>query len=244
MQTEKFDRAASAYVEAHFWTLPALAEAVDAPPSRVLELTKAGVAPGAIYARDPARGWWSALGGWADGGGDAPGGEAEAWFSPATVWDLRRARLAERESRSDAEIAQHAAEDFARAFTTALEAFAPAQIAFADCFDGSGRVEAVAAAARAKTEWESWLRGGYAVCLRAFSGETCVRKEALGALLKRHVADPGAWPMPAAEALDACAALAQLILPFAPWERPTGTPGRTLDVLLARHRLGRERPYG
>lgn len=244
MQTEPFDRAARAYVETHFWTLPALAEAVDAPPERILELTAAGIAPGAVYARDPRRGWWSALGGWVDGDGHPPGPETEAWFSPWTAWDLRRARLAEREGRPDAGSARRAAEAFGQAFTAALADFAPARIAFADCFDAQGRVDARAAAIAAGAEWRSWLAGGYAVCLRAFTGETCVRKESLGALLKRHAADPDTWPMTAEEALESCAALAQLMLPFAPWERPAGTPGRTLDALLARQALGRERPYG
>lgn len=243
MQTEPFDQAARAYVEAHFWTLPELAEAVAAPSSRVLELIAAGVAPGVIYARDPQRGWWSALAGWVGGDGDPPGDEAETWFSPWTVWALRHAQLAAREGLTDVAIARRAAEAFGQTFARALTDFAPARIAFAHCFDSQGRVDPARAATAADSEWRSWLGGGYAVCLRAFTGETCVKKESLGAQLKRHVADPEAWPMSADEALDACAGLAQLILPFAPWERPTGTPGRTIDVLLAQHALGCERPY-
>lgn len=243
MQTEPFDQAARAYVEAHFWTLPTLAEAVGAAPSRIVELAAAGVAPGVIYARDLRRGWWSALGGWVDDDGEPPDDEAETWFSPATVWGLRQARLAGRAGRTDAAIARRAAEAFGLGFAAALTAFPPARIAFAGCFDARGRVDPAAVASTAEAEWRSWLRGGYAVCLKAFTGETCVRKESLGALLKRHVADPEAWPMPEEEVLEACAALAQLMLPFAPWERPTGTPGRTIDTLLARHALGRERPY-
>lgn len=243
MQTEPFDAAARAYVEAHFWTLEALAEATGLEPRRVLELITAGIAPGPVYRRDPQRGWWSALAGWVDGGDGAPDDGAEAWFSPGAVWGLRSARLAEREGVPDAAIARRAAEAFGRTFAAALAAFEPARIAFPDCFDAEGHVERTAAETQAEMEWSSWLRGGYAVCLGAFTGETCVRKESLGALLKRHVADPDAWPMTPAEALEACAALAALMLPFAPWERPVGTPGRTIDALLTRHALGRERPY-
>ena len=34
-----------------------------------------------------------------------------------------------------------------------------------------------------------------------------------------------------------------LILPFAPWQRSTGTPGLTIDRLLSDRKLGSERPY-
>lgn len=244
MQDEPFDAAARAYVEAHFWTLDALAQASGVNPARVIELIAAGIAPGAVYRRDPRRGWWSALAGWVDGGDGVPDGEAEAWFSPWAVWGLRSARLAEREGLADAAIARRAADHFAREFLEALASVAPARIAFPGCFDGQGRVDPASAAATAETEWRNWLKGGYAVCLRSFTGEACVRKESLGALLKRRLADPDAWPMGAGESLEACATLASLMLPFAPWERPTGTPGRTIDTLLARHDLGRERPYG
>lgn len=244
MQDETFDRAARAYVEAYFRTLDVLAEATGGAPSRIVALMAAGIAPGPVYARDPERGWWSALDGWVDGGGGLPGERAETWFSPGTTWNLRQALLAHREGVSDAAIAQSLAERFRTAFIAGLETVEPARIAFPACFDTDGRIEPTTATDQAETEWCSWLRGGYAVCLRTFTGETCVRKESLGALLKRHVADPTAWPMSAERALEACEALAALMLPFAPWERPTGTPGRTIDVLLAQHTLGREQPYG
>lgn len=243
MQTEPFDTAARAYVEAHFWTLEALAEAAGLTPELVEALIAVGIAPGPIYRCDPTQGWWSALAGWVDGSEGAPDGQAEAWFSPWAVWGLRTARLAEREGVPDSESARRAAEAFGREFISALAMVAPARITFPGCFDAEGQVDPAAAAAAADVQWRGWLKGGYAVCLRAFTGETCVRKESLGALLKRHVADPDAWPMTAAASLEACAALAALMLPFAPWERPVGTPGRTIDALLARHALGRERPY-
>ncbi|WP_339913890.1 DUF6058 family natural product biosynthesis protein [uncultured Brevundimonas sp.] len=243
MQAEPFDTAARAYVAAHFWTPAALAEAAGVEPGRVTELAAAGIIPGPIYRRDPQRGWWSALAGWVDGGDGTPDAGAEAWVSPWAVWSLRAAQLAGREGVSDAVIARRAQESFGRDFTAALATILPARIAFPDCFDAEGRVDPAMASVAADTQWRGWLRGGYAVCLRAFTGETCVQKESLGALLKRHVSAPDDWPMSAAETLEACAALAALMLPFAPWERPVGTPGRTIDTLLARHALGRERPY-
>jgi hypothetical protein len=71
-----------------------------------------------------------------------------------------------------------------------------------------------------------------------------VRKESLGAMLKRRVADGGDLSGSAGELLDACAALQQHLLPFAPWERPSGTPGRTIDVIVPALGLGIEQPYG
>jgi hypothetical protein len=243
MQTEQFDAAARTYVEAHFWTVEALAEAAGLTPERVDELVATSVVPGRIYSRDPVSGWWSALAGWVAGGDGAPGADAEAWFSPWAVWDLRAATLGERAGLSDAAIAERAAEAFESEFVNALATGGPARIAFADCFGVDGRVDPTAAAARARTEWRGWLRGGYAVCLRSFTGETCVRKESLGAVLRQQVATTEGGAMSSAETLDACATLAALMLPFAPWERPVGTPGRTIDALLTRHDLGRERHY-
>lgn len=244
MQNKTFDRAARAYVDAHFATLAAVATAAGCSTEKVLDLAVAGIAPGAVYARDPERGWWSALGGWVDGGPGAPGEEATIWLSPWAIWSFRRALLAEREGEAADAVAAGMAGGFRDAFRAALAAIDAASAAYPACFDVDGRVDPTAAAAQADVEWESWLGGGYAVCLKTFSGYTCVEKESLGALLKRHAADPGTWPMRARDALEACATLAGLMLPFAPWERPTGTPGRTIDTLLARHGLGREAPYG
>jgi hypothetical protein len=68
------------------------------------------------------------------------------------------------------------------------------------------------------------LAGGYAVCLRIFNAGTCVAKEALGATLKRHVADTVRYPMSDGEVLALCERLAQLILPFALGNGPVARP--------------------
>lgn len=244
MQDETFDEAARAYVSTHFMTPEAMAAAAGCTRDRIAAMVAEGIAPGAIYARDPERGWWSALAGWVDGGNGSPDERAETWLSPWAVWAFRQALLAERNGEALDAVARRAARAFRTAFVAALGEVAPAALAFSGCFDAEGRVVATRAEAQAAVEWRSWLRGGYAVCLRVFTAGTCVRKEAFGALLKRHAASPEQWPMTADAAMAACAALAGLMLPFAPWERPVGTPGRTIDTLLARHELGREAPYG
>lgn len=221
------------YVDRWFWTLDALADAVGVVPERVRQLIAAGCAPGPIYALGRA-GWWSALG--ADGA--APDGEH--WYSPGAAWGLRRAELMTR-GGGDPTVAAAALRDrFAAAFVEALGHQRYARMAFATCFSGEA-VDRDAAIAVAHDEWSAWLQGGYGVCLRVFTAETCVAKEALGAWLKRALAEPGHDR----DALLADAeALSGLILPFAPWQRAAGTPGRTIDRLLAEQRLGNDRPYG
>jgi hypothetical protein len=244
MPSEIFDRAARAYVERHFWTPEALSHAVGVPWERLEILIKARVAPGAVYARDPQGGWWSALGGWVDGDGPAlPEPLAEVWLSPWTAWAFRRAVLAAADGVSDEACARLEFGRFGLQFASALARIPSARAAFPDCFYDDGRVDPGNAALRAEKEWADWLDAGYAVCLKTFTGAACVEKESLGALLKRHVADPVAHPMTRVECLDACATLSGQMLPFAPWERPTGTPGLTIDVILERLGVGAERPY-
>ena len=220
------------YLDRWFWPLEALAEAVGVATGRVEQLVAAGCAPGPIYAFGD-EGWWSALG--ADG--PAPGGEH--WYSPGAAWGLRQAELLTRDGRTPADAAMALRDRFAAAFVIALSHQRHARAAFAGCFSGEA-VDAEAATAAAQDEWASWLQGGYGVCLRVFTAETCVAKESLGAWLKQKIAEPDHDP---AELLGDAEALAGLILPFAPWQRPVGTPGRTIDRLLEEQRLGSDRPY-
>lgn len=68
--------------------------------------------------------------------------------------------------------------------------------------------------------------------------ETCIRKESLAVGMK------GLLPTATPDALpDDAQTLSTLILPFAPWGRPFGTPGLTTDPLLDQAGLGREQPY-
>ena len=231
------------YVSSWFRDAATLAKAVGVATADLGEMTAAGCAPGTIYAFSKEHGWWSALAGHRGGHDGQPPPDAERWFAPAAVWWLRRAVLARREGASFETAARRNQAVFENEFVAALAQLPEARIAFADCFDANGAI-AAAASKRAAQEWADWIKGGYAVCLRIFTGETCVRKEALAALLKCHIADPQSCPMTAAEALSACERLAHLMLPFAPWQRPHCTPGVTIDRLLADLDLGREFPFG
>ena len=128
---------------------------------------------------------------------------------------------------------------FAEAFVVALGQQRHARVAFAACFSGDA-VDSETARPAAYDEWKSWIAGGYGVCLRVFTAETCVAKESLGAWLKTAIGEPG---HDAADLLATAEQLAGLLLPFAPWQRPVGTPGRTIDRLLRELCLGDDRPY-
>jgi hypothetical protein len=220
------------YIERWFWTLDDLAEAVGVTPARVEQLIAAECAPGPIYAKG-ADGWWSAL------GADAVAPAGEQWFSPGAAWGLRQAELATRGGSSPAEAAAMLRDRFAERFVVALGHQRYARLAFASCFSGDA-IHPDAARAAAQDEWASWIQGGYGVCLRVFTAETCVAKESLGAWLKAAIGEPD---HDAADLLAEAEALAGMLLPFAPWQRPTGTPGRTVDRLLRELRLGDDRPY-
>lgn len=244
MPSEMFEQAARSYVDRHFWTPEALSRAVGVPWERLEALIEARVAPGLVYAREPQGQWWSALNGWVESDGPQfPTPVAEVWLSPWTAWAFRRAVLVSADGVRDEASAQFEFDRFQLQFTDALARIPSAPVAFAECFRDDGQVDSDRAVRRANQEWAAWLAGGYAVCLRAFTGATCVEKESLGALLKRHIADPANHPMTDVECIDTCGKLARLILPFAPWERPTGTPGRTIDVILERLGAGAEHPY-
>jgi hypothetical protein len=220
------------YVERWFWTLDGLAEAVGAAPARVEQLIAARCAPGPIYAFGD-NGWWSAL------GAEAAAPAGERWYSPGAAWGLRQAELAARGGMSPTDAAIMLRDRFAEVFVVALGHQRHARSAFAACFSGDA-VDREAARAAAHDEWASWIQGGYGVCLRVFTAETCVAKESLGAWLKAAIGEPG---QDAADLLAEAEELAGLLLPFAPWQRPAGTPGRTIDRLLRDLRLGDDRPY-
>ena len=221
------------YVERWFWTLEALAGSVGSTPDEVATLIVAGCAPGPIYVHQADGTWWSAL------GATPPPPPGEAWYAPGAAWGLRRAILARRGGATPNEAAAANRARFVRDFVVEIGRVEDAARAFPRCF-ADGRIDADAAAVVAAEEWASWIAGGYGVCLRVFTAATCIAKESLGAAMKAALAEGDGDP---ADLLDQAEALAGLVLPFAPWQRPVGTPGRTIDRVLDEQGLGRERPY-
>lgn len=228
---------ASAYIDRWFWRFDALLEAVGASAHIVSTLIAAGCAPGAIYAREGAGEWWSALAASRGEVAPEPPGGAVCWYSPSSAWDIRRAVLNLRAGLEPADAALANRKHFTAAFIGALPHIDGAREAYPNCWAETG-FDANAAAQFAQYEWDAWLDGAYGVCLRVVDADACIRKESLVLRIKRRL--PTADPI---ELLDDARALSQLILPFAPWERPHCTPGMTIDPLLERASLGRELPY-
>jgi hypothetical protein len=131
---------------------------------------------------------------------------------------------------------------FIDAFVRALAEEPLALVAFPAAFPNE-RLDSDAAVRCAAAEWESWIDGGYAVCLRRFSGESCVRKESLAKRIRLHLDQAPGYHLDAAALFDLVERLESLVLPFAPWQRDGGTPGRAIDAPLAQLGLGVELPY-
>lgn len=215
------------YMDRWFWTLGELVERVGGTRSTILEHVRVGCAPGPIYINAADGTWWSAL-------DRTPPPDGHCWYSPGAAWPLRRALLAKRNGATPAEAAHAERAKFTTDFVAILGIVEGAKLAFPGCFDGD-RVDPQSAAAQAAVEWESWIRGGYGVCLRVFNAQTCIQKEVLRALLLRGLEEDSES---ADQMLRQAEALAGLILPFAPWQRATGTPGLTIDRLLGTMELG------
>lgn len=236
MRNQTPEHATRIYVARHFWRLSQLAAAAGLEEKEASHLIRAGCAPGPTYAWSGR--WWSALS--ASRGIDAaePPEGAEPFYSRSAAWDLRLARLSMRDGATAEAAADGNRDHFARRFVASLAEFEGAVEAFPSCWR-EGRFDPGAARIAAHKEWASWLQGAYGVCLRLFDARNCIAKETLAARLKRRIA-AGAPP---GELLDDAQALAALILPFAPSERASGTPGRTIDALLAQAGLGDDLPY-
>lgn len=225
-------------------SLPVLAEMVGASEEETRALIDAGCAPGVIYSHTSDLEWWSALAAYIGKAPALPPSDGENFYSPAAAWGLRRAQLHLRQGATPKDSTQLEAEKFHRDFAQTIVHVEGASLAYPNCFT-NGKPQTDQITATAASEWQAWIKGAYGVCLRFFSGDTCIRKEALGARIKSHFEkDPEDRRLSDMEIIDLCQELASLVLPFAPWERPNGTPGIAIDNPLSALNLGREIPYG
>lgn len=227
------------YVSRWFLNKDAFLSSSGASETQFEDLLAAGAMPGVIYSQSSDGDWWSILGAAEDSAAPAGG---EDWYSPAAVWWCRRAILAIRQGSSAEAAAQVNKEHFLKGFVGSLALEPLAKRAFPSAFLGD-RVE-TSARKVAEAEWDSWISGGYAVCLRRFSAETCIRKESLGHCVREHFAGAEENRLDDQTLFDLVERLEALILPFSPWERPNCTPGKAVDPALEFLQLGREYPYG
>ncbi len=231
-----------AYARRWFLDEPTFLAAVGAPETVTRSLLTAKAMPGAIYARSPTGDWWSALGAARGEMPPAPPAKGEYWYAPAAVWWGRRAILAVRSGASPEAAAEANLQAFVRDFHASLAVQRFADRAFSACFAQDGTIASQAAEAAAREEWSSWLSGVYAVCLRRFSAASCVEKESLARRLRDHFEVPGE-ALDESMVFDLIERLEGLMLPFAPSERPSCTPGHVVDRGLASLNLGAEFPY-
>ncbi|MGO1080984.1 DUF6058 family natural product biosynthesis protein [Inquilinus sp. CA228] len=220
------------YVRRHCLTPPALAQAAGLTEDRLRELIAARCLPGPTYVLDPSLTVRSAI------RSETPAPQPEEWFGGAVLpW----ARRAAESTLPLPALADRLRQDFAADFRRALLASEGRAYGWTELFDAMGAIDEPALAKALDEIWEeNWLGGAYAVCLRRFDSRHLVTKLVERSRI-RALTEEGAKPaLTAAEAAEVTSAMARLdavITPFAPHERPHGTPGLWIDRIAERYRL-------
>ena len=158
-------------------------------------------------------------------------GETVDWFSPAAVSWIRLAKLSGADSPR--EMSEILRDQFRSEFGLAIEALPASLRQYADRIDD------------AEHAWDAWVRGAYAVCMKAFSAELVVEK--LTRRLRAHeLLTLGVQSLSQSKKitlLEDITRLSEILTPFSPFERPTGTPGRVIDKALYELNLGKDTPF-
>jgi hypothetical protein len=164
-------------------------------------------------------------------------GPFRAYYGRAVPWWLRRAAEFQRDGLDVAQAMRGwLGEDLARVLRErAADAH---RFAWGHLVAADGTIDAAALAREVETLFADWLDGGWCVCLREFDGHHLVTKESERARIhaltdegRRATLDPAARHA----LLDAIARLESVVTPFAPYERPHGTPGLFIDAMEARY---------
>jgi hypothetical protein len=220
------------YVRRHCLTPSALAQAAGLTEGRLRELIAARCLPGPTYVLGPFLTARSAI------RSETLGPQPEEWFGVAVLhWACRAAES----TLPLPELADRLRQDFTADFRRALLASEGRIHGWAELFDAAGAIDESAFAKALDEIWEeNWLGGAYAVCLRRFDGRHLVTKlverSRIRALTEEE-SKPALSPAEAAEVTAAMVRLDAVIMPFAPHERPHGTPGLWIDRIAARYGL-------
>ncbi|QGZ94749.1 DUF6058 family natural product biosynthesis protein [Terricaulis silvestris] len=163
--------------------------------------------------------------------GEPPQQGGRAFYAPAVIAWLRRAALLDADALRTW---------FGESFEAALLAQAPdARVhGWARLFTTDGAVDRDALAAEVQSLNADWMNGGWAVCLRRWNGYHVVTKDLERARIGTITADGTRDTLSAAERLalqDAIESLDAVMLSFAPFERPHGTPGLYIDAMRERY---------
>lgn len=223
------------YLKRHFVALGELAALGGVVEARVIALIEARAIPGPIYSLWPNGAFSSPIGGSHAG---PPSGTPIHWYAPAAAWWVRRAQALSPNACACA-FETH----FVNDFVTRLAAEPAGHLGYPQVYL-AGTFDPAAATLAARSEWQDWLDGGYGVCLRHADAyhaitKTCRRAEVLA------MTDNGQMPTLSeaqmGKLLTVMEELDSVMLPFAPHQRPHGTPGLWIDYILARYGLGRTR---
>ncbi|WEK04673.1 MAG: DUF6058 family natural product biosynthesis protein [Candidatus Devosia phytovorans] len=223
------------YVERYFVRLNELAELAGTDADRIRALIAARAIPGPIYSIWPNGTFSSPIGGEHNGPAE---GEAQHWYHPAAAWWIRRAASLDPEYA-----ARQFQAKFLSDFRQALLADPYASLGYPQAFR-NGEPDDTQIDSVGIAELNDWLDGGYGVCLRIWDGHHVVTKTCRRAGIL-HLTEEGRKSLLSAEdrltLLDTMEALDAVMLPFAPHQRPKGTPGLWLDTILARYAMGTTR---
>lgn len=226
--------ALQAYLDRYFVQLDELATLGGVSHAEVMALIEARAIPQPIYTVWPNGAFSSPIGGQH---GDAQG-EPANWYSLAAAWWIRRSH-----GLSPTDAAAQFEARFVADFVTRLPLEQQAPLGYAQVFS-TGQFDALAAEAAGRAEWGDWIDGGYGVCLRYGDAQHAITKTCRRAAVLAMTDEGRRLQMTPTERdalLNVMEELEAVMLPFAPHQRPHGTPGLWLDAILARYGLGTTR---
>ena len=229
------------YLHNHFIPWDALVRRAGGSEIEIASLIEAKAAPGIVYCLNSNGECWSALAAFVGTAQPERSSDGMAFYASSAIYWLRRGRLLMRDGLNANSAASANRDGFLEQFSAALQAEPLAAENYPEVFP-SGRFDSHSAREAGLKEWAGWISGAYAVCLRSFTGTTCVTKEALARRLRTQFVD-GAPDIGSVEALDLVERLSTFLMPFAPFERTNGTPGRAVDRVLTFLNLGNDEPF-
>lgn len=165
------------------------------------------------------------------------GAAGHDYFGPSVIGWLKHAALL-REGKHAILPALNMA--FADSFRSALrrQVMRARTYAWSHLFDARGDLKDGAVDEQIRTLSAEWMNGGWAVCLRQWDGHHVVTKDLERAFIGA-ITDDGARqtlaPIDRRALRDAIERLEAVMLPFAPYERPHGTPGLFIDRMRERY---------
>lgn len=227
------------YLERYFLSQDQFTNAANISLEQFNALIKAKAMPGPIYKLWENGAVWSPIGG--QHGNPDFEQPVSTWYTYAALWPARQAKIVmERESLSPDQVAAMLEREFAEDFRAAVLATEARAFEYQSLFNGPD-LDKQKLLEQSQLEWQSWIDGGYAVCLRRWDGAHPVAKNVEIARI-RVLTDGGKKPAPTATEqralLKAIKRLDEVMLPFAPYQRPLGSPGKWVDQILAKYGLG------